>query len=288
MKFNNSVHERIINGKKFEKYLLLVVGIFLNALSFNLFFAPNNIVTAGSKGLALLSKYWWGFDPSMFVLLISLFLIIISFFALGEDYTYKTIIGTLLLPIFIKLTEFIVPYFNFGNTSMFVIAMYGGIISGFSVGLILRTGFSTGEFYILYQIMHKYLKISVGTASRVINIIIIAISAYVFGVPNALYAVVALYVSTFIMDRVVMGTSNSKVFYIVTDKENEVKEFIINNLTHSVTLIDGRGGYSNKKKKVIMCTLPTREYFWLKEVVLEIDEDAFFMIADAFEVAGGT
>jgi len=102
-----------------------------------------------------------------------------------------------------------------------------------------------------------------------------------------MYAVIALYISSTITDRVILGISNNKSFYIITDKEEEVCEFIIQNLHHSVTIINAKGGYSNKNKKLLLCVIPTKEYFLVKEVVLEIDKNAFFLITDSYEAVGG-
>ena len=102
-----------------------------------------------------------------------------------------------------------------------------------------------------------------------------------------LYAIIGLYISSCVTDKVLLGTSECKTFYIVTNKEKEVNQFIINNLGHSATMLDARGGYSNKKKKVLMCAIPTRQYYLMKEVVKEIDKNAFFVATDTYEIRGG-
>ena len=150
----------------------------------------------------------------------------------------------------------------------------------------MKTGFTTGGFNILYQILHKYLKVSIGNASLILNSFIIIIGSIVFGVPSAIYAVISLFIASFITDRILLGISRNKTFYIITDKEKEVKEYILKKLSHGVTIINARGGYSNDKKKMIMCIIPTKEYFNLKEVVLKIDKDAFFLITDSYEAQG--
>lgn len=279
--------KRIDNSYVPQRYCYLIFGIFLSAFSFNLFFEPYNIVTGGSTGLSIIFKRYFNIDPSLFVLIISILLIILSFIFLGKKITYKNILGTILLPIFMKATSILVGYFDFKNMSMFLIVIYGAVLSGIASGIILKTGYTSGGFYIIYQIMNKYLKISIGTASRIVNIIIIVIGSLTFGLTLTLYAVISLVISTFIMDRLLLGVSKSKAFFIITDEEQKVKEYIMNNLTHTVTVIDGEGGYSKKKKTILMCIIPTKEYFALKEVVHDIDDDAFFLITDSYEVFGG-
>ena len=104
---------------------------------------------------------------------------------------------------------------------------------------------------------------------------------------SMLYALVVLYLLSQMTDRIMLGISKSKAFYIITDEEEKVKEYIMSNLSHGVTIIPVKGGYTKEKQKMLMCVIPTREYYRLKEGISKIDEDAFFVITDAYEVKGG-
>ena len=152
---------------------------------------------------------------------------------------------------------------------------------------ILKSGFSLGGFQTIYQIIYKYLRISVGKSSLILNGTLIFISGFFFGFSNVLYAIAGLYIGSYITDKEILGTSVCKTFYIVTTKEKEVNEFIISNLGHSATIIDAKGGYTGDKKKVLMCAIPTRQYFLMKEIVKEIDENSFFLATDTYEINGG-
>ena len=283
----NDLLKDINNKNAPERYCIFIFGLFLQAFSFNIFYAPYNIVTGGTTGLSILFKHLFNVDPSLFVLISSVILLILSFFLLDFKNTLRSVIGTLLLPLFIKTTAILVSYINFNNTSLFVIALFGGIISGLSTGLIMKTGFTSGGYNILYQIINKYFKISIGKSSLIINTITIAFAAVVFGVTNSLYAVLSLYISTMITDKVLLGTSKSKAFYIVTKKSDLVTEFITTNLNHSATIIKSKGGYTNENMDMLLCLVPTRQYYILKEVVTKIDKDAFFLITDTYETSGG-
>ena len=271
----------------FERYCFFIFGIFISALAFNVFYVPNQIVTGGTTGLSILFNGWFNFEPSTFIFIVSLGLLILSFFLLGLKTTVKSTIGTILLPIFVKATSIIATYITFEQSSLFLIMIFGGVLSGFATGLIMKTGFSSGGFNILYQIMHKYFKISVGKASLIINGIVILSSAFILGLSNAIYAIISLYIASLITDKVILGVSKNKAFYIVTKKPDEVKEFISNNMFHTTTTIDAKGGFNEDKKKVLLCVVPTREYYILKEVISKIDEDVFFLITDIYEAVGG-
>lgn len=269
-----------------QRYCLFIFGVFLSALTFNLFFSKYNIVTGGSAGLSIIFNHLYGIDESKFVLYISLALLVLSFFLLGAKKTIKTAIGTLLYPLFMKITSYLLVYFNIESSSFLLLMVYGGVLSGFATGIIMKTGFTTGGFNILYQIMNKYFKISIGNSSLVLNSFVLIFASLVFDIPKTIYAIIALFISSFITDKVLLGISNSKTFYIVTDKDKEIKEYILQKLNHGVTILDAKGGYSNKKKKMLMCVIPTKEYFGLKEIVLKIDKDAFFLITDSYETEG--
>jgi uncharacterized membrane-anchored protein YitT (DUF2179 family) len=140
---------------------------------------------------------------------------------------------------------------------------------------------------IINEILVKYRKVSVGKAILFINSIIILIGAIVSGWVTALYAIIVIYIISIITDKVVLGISQSKAFYIVTNKEEEVKDFILNNLSEGITIFDATGGYTNKSTKVLMCVISTKDYFKLKEGIYQIDKEAFFVVTDAYEVYGG-
>lgn len=269
-----------------QRYCLFIFGVFLSALTFNVFYSKYNIVTGGSAGLSIIFNHLFGINESSFVLWVSLALLVLSFFLLGFKKTLKTAIGTLLYPLFMEITSYLLVYFDIQSTSFFLLMIYGGLLSGFSTGIIMKTGFTTGGFNILYQIFHKYFKISIGNSSLIINSIVLILGSLIFGIDKGIYAIIALVISTIITDRVLIGVSKNKTFYIITEKENEIKEYILKKLNHGVTIIDIKGGYSKDKKKMLMCVVPTTEYFNLKEIALKIDKDAFFLITDSYEAAG--
>lgn len=269
-----------------QRYCIFIFGLFLSALTFNLFYAKYDIVTSGSSGLSIIFNHLYGIDESKFVLYVSVALLFLSFFLLGFKKTAKSIIGTLLFPVFMKITSYLLVYINIESDSFLLLMIYGGVLSGLSTGLIMKTGFTTGGFNILYQIFHKYLKISIGNSSLIINSFVLIAGGLVFGIPKAVYAIISLVISTVVTDKVLLGISRNKSFYIVTDKDKEVKEYILNKLNHGVTVLDVKGGYSKEKKKMLMCVIPTTEYFKLKEVVSKIDKNAFFLITDSYEASG--
>lgn len=270
-----------------QRICLFITGTLLYALSFTIFFEPFNIVTGGTTGLAQIINSIKPINISLFVLVASFIIQVLGFLLLGFKETVKTLLGVIILPIFLEFATVFTSYIDFSNTSLFLTVTCGSIIMGFASGIILKSGFSLGGFQTIYQIIYKYLRISVGKSSLILNGTLIFISGFFFGFSNVLYAIAGLYIGSYITDKEILGTSVCKTFYIVTTKEKEVNEFIISNLGHSATIIDGKGGYTGDKKKVLMCAIPTRQYFLMKEIVKEIDENSFFVATDTYEINGG-
>ena len=272
---------------KTQKFTIFICGVLIYSIAFSIFFSPKNVVTGGTTGIGLILNYLFHIDTSITVFVISFVLLIVGFFLLDRDVMYKTIFGVIMLPIFMKFGSLYGYLLHFDGTSLFLMVFFGGVIMGVGNGLIIRSGFSVGGFQTLYQILYKYFGISIGKSTLFLNGILILVSSFFFGITNALYAIIGLYVSSVVTDKVMLETSATKTFYIVTDKEKEISQYIVEDLGYGVTEINARGGYSNQAKKVLLCAIPTREYYQMKEVVQGIDENVFFLITDTYEIYDG-
>ena len=239
------------------------------------------------SGVGVILNKLFKFDPAITIFIGNIFLIILSFIFLGKEKSTNSILGSILLPIFIKLTENIDTLIIIKDLEPIMNVLYGAIITGFGLGLVFKAGFTTGGTDILNQIASKYLKISVGSSMFVTDGLIILTGLIAFNINSILYSIITLYIISMLTDKVVLGISDSKTFYIITRSETEVKKFIMNYLNHGVTVLDGRGGYTGDNKKIIMCSIPTKEYFIVKEAIHDIDKTAFFVVTDSYEVHGG-
>ncbi len=281
-----TILKKVYKKGRIIRYLQFILGVLLVSCSFNIFVLPNDIVY-GVSGLGVIFYRTWGIDPSTVILIGSVILLILSFILLGFEKTKNSIVGSLIYPIFVSLTEGIVKYVDLGNTEPIVLVVFGAILSGFGLGLIFKSGFTTGGSDILNQIVAKYFKMSIGKSMIFTDGIIIVISLFTFGWQKFIYSLINMYLISVMTDKVILGISQSKAFYIITEHETSVKKFILNHLSHGVTVLEGRGGYTGNNQKVIMCIIPTKEYFLAKEGIHEIDPNAFFLVTDAYEVYGG-
>lgn len=279
-----------VTKKNFLLRLLIgALAMFLLALNYNIFLLPNNLVIGGTSGLAIIINHFFGFSPSSIILFFNIILIIISYFTLGREQSRRTVIGSLLYPLFVELSlplsNYLISYTNFDNILLTIIVT--GILYGFATGVIYKTGYTTGGADIIMQIVNKYFHIPTGKASLFVNGIIVGVAGLIFGIPKMLYAIIIIVINTILVDKILIGISDSKMFFIYTKKEKEVANFIINEINAGYTILTTEGGYSKTKRKMLMCVVPTRDYFYFKESVLEIDKDAFFVISDCYEVRGG-
>ncbi len=273
-------------GKDLIRYTQFFIGVLLLAVSYNFFSIPNNI-TYGVGGLGVIFKKLLGLDPFFVMLTGSIILLFLSLLLLGKESTKNTLIGSLLYPILVKLTEFLPGVLNLGEIEPFLQVLCGAIVSGTGLGLVFKAGFTTGGTDILNHIVSKYGKMNVGTSMFYTDGLIILFSLFVFNFQTFIYSIINLAIISMITDKVVLGISQSKAFFIVTEHETSVKKFIMNSMTHGVTVLEGRGGYTGDFKKVIMCIIPTSQYYALKEGIKKIDKEAFFVVTDAYEVSGG-
>jgi len=269
--------------------LMFTFGVFLLALSYNVFLLPNKLVLGGMSGLAIVFEELLGVNHQLFIYVASGILLIVSFIFLGYNKTKNTIIGTLLYPLMITFTAPIATVINehLIIEEMLLLVLMAGLCYGLSNGLIYKSGFTTGGSDVIMQIINKYFKVQEGKAVLITGSIIIGIGGIVTGIINVIYAILITYISTILIDKILIGISESKVFYIYSKKTEEIKKFIIDDLKMGYTTFPTIGGYSHQKGEMIMCVVNTRDYYLVKETVLNIDKDAFFVINDCYEVNGG-
>ena len=185
------------------------------------------------------------------------------------------------------MTSHINVWLELDTSQLLLSSVFGGVIYGFGLGMIFKAGFTTGGTDILNQIISKYAKLSIGKSMLLCDGTIVLLSGLVFGPTRVMYAIIVLYITSLISDRVILGVSDSKAFYIITDKEEAIKEYILSVLNHGVTVFNAKGGYAKENQTVLMCVLPTKDYYRLKAGITEIDHDAFVVVTDAYEVFGG-
>lgn len=277
---------RIKKKKVGKRITMLVVSLFFSAIVYNLFLLPVNLVTGGAGGIATITNYVYGIDPALMILIVSITCALLSLMYLGPEVTAVTILASVLYPFFVKITEPLTDIIQMDYSDMFTITLFAGVLNGIANGIMYKTGYSNGGLPVISQILEKYYKIPIAKTSAVINITVVLIGGVFFGSTNVMYAIILIYLNSIIINKVLLGISNNKAFYIITSEEDQIKNYIIRTLGHSVTVFDVKGGFLNKKNKVVLTVVPSREYYRVTEGIKIIDKDAFFVVTDAYEVVG--
>lgn len=285
----NKVIEKIIENVK-EKQLLkrytgMLIVLFISAISYNLLSYPAKIVSGGTSGLSILIEEVFHITPAYFMLVFQVIVLVLAIFVLGFEKASGSILATFIYPLFVDLTSGITTIISVNSEDMLLISLYIGIISGFVSGIVYKMGFSNGGISLINQILHEKYHISISKCNFIINIFIVVLGGVIFGFANLMYAVIVLFVSGIITDKILLGISNNKVFYIITSKDKEVKNFILNEMGHGITEFKATTGYKEDKKEVLMTAIPTKEYVRVTEEIKKIDNQVFFVVADSYQVS---
>ena len=288
IRFKNS---HILNKVNKNHYLIrliyLIISCFIFAFSYNAFLVPNNIVTGGVSGLAIIIRELTGLPVSYFIYGATSFLIIIFYIIFGKEKTINTIVGSIIYMIMVSLTEPLARNLNLTFESSVILILITGILQGVSNGMIYRGGFNTGGTDILASVLVKFIKMPIGDALRIINTIIIVVGAIIFGFTNAIYAILILLISSKLVDIVMLGINDSKMVFIKSNKWEQLENNLNFKYKLGVTEMGNLGGIFQKKDPILFVTVPYHSYHELKEEIIKEDPHAFISSFDCYMFLGG-
>lgn len=278
----NDLLSRVENKDLIKRYTMLIISLIIYAVAYNMFFVNTGLILGGSGGIAILLKNY--ITPSLTILGLSIISLILSMIFMDKRFTINSIVGAILSPIFVELTKNFT--IDIPKNDIMLVVICGGVLIGFANGLSSRSGLSTGGVDTIIHIISRKLKLSHGNLYAIINGIIIILGGFVYGYRIVLYALIDLYIISILTDKVVLGISSNKTFFVVTEKIEEVKEYITDTLSKGVTVLDAIGGYTNSKQELLMVVVPTLEFYKTREGILAIDPNAFITITDSYQVYG--
>lgn len=278
--------------QKFIDYTYIIIGSAVTALSIALFTTPAQIAPGGVSGIGTILYHMFGIDVglSIFVLSVPVFIAGVRLF--GSLYGIKSLIGTVALSAFTSFWNLIFGYDGIldysREMSLWLSVLYGGVLAGIGIGLVMKGGSNTGGTDIMALILARYTKITTGTSLMIIDAVIIAASAFVFSLESALYAIVVAFITSVALDKVVLsiGTGYAKEITIISDRLEEIGTFITKELDRSGTVLPAKGLYSGQDKKMLMTVIPKEYISRLVRKVHELDNSAFMIIQDTYHVLG--
>ena len=262
------------------KNLIVIVGSLIVAFGFNLFLVPYGILSSGISGIAILIGLITPFDIGLMNLLLNLPLIVLGYFKLGKLITYNTLICVVSLSFFLYLLP-VIPVAD----NVLLSTIFGGIIGGIGIGLILKYSGTSGGLDIIAMIISRTSNFSVGLLLTGMNGIIVLISGIAFDWNIALYTLLSIYITGKVIDKIY--TNHIKLtMQIVTSKGELIREDLLKNIYRGITITEGYGGYSKEKMDVLMTVVTRYEMLQVKKIVRNHDENAFINIFETVEVDG--
>ncbi|MGA4517291.1 YitT family protein [Solibacillus silvestris] len=264
------------------EYVFVIVGAAIIAFGFNVFLFPNQVASGGVSGISTILHGMFGLNAGIVQYAFNIPLFIAGVLVLGKKFGIKSFIGTITLPFFVILTESWDPW----TLNPLLGAIFGGIVVGLGIGLVFKGNASTGGTDLLAQIITKYTGLTLGTSVLLIDGLIAVSAAIVFDLEKGLYALIGLYVTTKTIDIVQLGFSQSKMVYIITQKETDVRDAIYKEINRGITRLPAFGGYTGEERPVLMVVVYQTEFTRLKQVLKTVDPQAFVIVSDAYEVLG--
>lgn len=277
MKKINSFYETI------RFYGVLAVGTFLMAAGTNIVYEPMSMVTGGFAGLGIVLRQYVPVPLWAVTVVLNIPLFIIAFYRLGIRFIRKTLFATICFSVFLA----VIPKFPINHTDYLMAALMGGGLNGAGLALVFRQGASTGGTDLLANLLKLWFpSASSGTVLAVIDGAIVVAGMAVFGIRSGLYAVVAVFVTSRLIDRILDGFRFAKLLYIISDEPGKIARGIMKTMQRGVTALEGTGMYSGAGKKILMCAVSRKELVRVVQFVKETDSRAFVVVSDAREVLG--
>lgn len=273
--------------QKFRKtvlfeYVQIIFGAALVGLAFNIFLLPSRLAAGGVSGISTILYELFQFNPAYVQWLINIPLLILGVLLVGKEFSMKTLVGTFFVPFVIWLTADMKLY----TDNPLLSAIYGGIMLGVGLGIVYRANGSTGGTALIAQLVKKYTGLSSGFSQLLVDGLVVVTSAFVFNFELALYAMIAIYVTSKVIDFVQLQTSPTKLVLIITDKEEKVQAIIKNDINRGLTKIKTIGGYSNQEKTMILCVVEQSEAVYFKKLLQTQEPTSFVIFLNASEILG--
>ena len=286
MKNNNKVS--LLRRRKtamdwIKKYLVLIIGSLIYSAGLEIFLVPNNIIDGGIVGISIMASYLTGIPFGVYMLVLNLPFLYLGYKQIGKNFAISTIISIIALSIF---SEFLEPVPRI-TEDYFLAAIFGGIIAGAGVGLVIRQGGSLDGTEITAIILDRKTSFSVGEVVMFFNLFILGAAGFVFGWDKAMYSLVAYFIISKMIDVVLKGLDESYAVMIVSDEYEEIADALMHRLGRGVTYLHGQGAYTGDDKQVLYCVVTRLEVVKLKEIALEKDETAFVTINPVHDIVGG-
>ena len=265
--------------------VVIILGCFISSLGVNLFLSNAKLLSGGVTGIGLILQYMWNIPSGITVFILNIPLFLVSYKFLSKRFTIYTAIGMISFSTALMLTKPLSVLVRVDDTLLYCI--YGGVLSGIGYGLVFfRNGSIGGTDIITMVVRKKYSNLDIGKVGFGFNLIIVTIAAFIFGLPQALYTLISMFITSTILDKVLNGFTSKKLLLVLTEKEEDIITYVIKDMHRGITSLMAEGGYTHNQKKLLYIAVTTSQMISLKNRILRIDPKAFITIIDVSEVKG--
>ncbi len=276
-------HKKLSFADLVKKFVFITVGAVLMAVALEVFLVPNEIIDGGITGISIVFSKVTTFPLGIFLFIINLPFLFLGYKQIGKTFAFSTLYGIAVMSVTTQLLHHVSPFTN----EKILAVLFGGLILGLGVGLVIRFGGSLDGTEIVAILLSKRLRMPVGQIIMIMNVFIFIVAGFVFGWDSAMYSIFTYYMASKVMDIVVEGLNESKSVTIISNEYEEISQTIQDRLGRSTTFMYARGGYSKEDTQVIYCVVTRLELAKLKALVQEIDPKAFIAIEHVSDVLGG-
>ncbi|KPC74026.1 membrane protein [Thermoactinomyces vulgaris] len=269
--------------KSLKRITFILLGAILVAVALEIFLVPNDVIDGGIVGISIIFAHLSGLNLGVLLFVLNLPFFFIGYKQIGKTFALSTLLGVIVMSVGTNLLHSVPGL----TDDPLLAAVFGGIILGIGVGLVIRNGGSLDGTEILAILFNKKLPLSVGQTVMIFNLFILGSAGFVFGWDRAMYSLMAYFIAFKMIDVVIEGFDETKSVWIISDKPEELGNCILQRLGRGVTYLNGEGAYTGDSKKVIFCVVTRLEEAKLKLIVEDVDPQAFLAIGHIHDVQGG-
>ena len=277
-----------LRKQKIKNILVIILGNLSLAIGTSLFILPHNIVNGGISGLSLVIEGFFGYAPEIMITILAWVLYFIGFIILGKKFALKTLLSTILYPIFVNILVDVNYFYKLASevSNPLLATLVGSVLVGFGLGIVYREGGSTGGVDVVSLILKKYFKIKLSVSTLIIDGSIILLALVSLSLENALYGLLCVLLTSYIIEKITISGTNSYMAHIVSDKVENINDYLIKELQRGTTLIKVEGGLTRKEKLMIEVVFNEKEYYDIKNNIYLIDENAFISVYKSINAYG--
>ena len=269
--------------------ILVLLGNLIIACEVAFIVLPNDLLDGGVAGLSVALQPLIPIDPVWMINGLTIGLFLLGLIFLGKAFALKTVVSAIAYPVFVTLLSSVAAQFPESTFVLpdYLAAVYAGALAGFGLGLAFRANASTGGMDIPALILRKYAKIPSGQAVMIIDVLTVSLGIFTYGLQKALVGIITAFIAGQVINKtVLLGSQSAKNLMVISSKWDEIRDYLMNTLSRGVTVLSGKGGYTQQDRPVVMCVISRKEYPAVEQAINKIDPAAFMVVSDVNEIHG--